>query len=90
MVPCTGCNYCYECPAEIKIPQIFKLYNDTAARNFVFLWDSLSDLYGKLGPNANDCIGCGNCESHCPQKINIISKLKEIDDKYKAIIAESK
>lgn len=90
MVPCTGCNYCYECPSNIKIPEIFKLYNDTAARNFVFLWDSLEELYGKLGPNANDCIGCGNCESHCPQKINIIQRLKEIDDKYKEIIAKGK
>lgn len=90
MVPCTGCNYCYECPSEIKIPEIFKLYNDTAARNFIFLWDSLEELYGNLGPNANNCIGCGNCEAHCPQKINIITKLREIDDKYKSIIEKAK
>lgn len=87
MVPCTGCNYCYECPKEIKIPEIFKFYNDSAAKNFVFLWDSASDLYKALGRNANDCIGCGNCEAHCPQKINITAKLREIDDKFKEITA---
>ena len=90
MVPCTGCNYCYECPSKIKIPEIFKFYNDTAARNFIFLWDSLEELYGNLGPNAKNCIECGNCQSQCPQKINIIDKLKEIDNKYEEIIAKGK
>ena len=32
IVPCTGCNYCYECPAEIKIPKIFSWYNEAAAK----------------------------------------------------------
>lgn len=90
MVPCTGCNYCYECPSNIKIPEIFKFYNDTAARNFIFLWDSLEELYGNLGPNAKNCIECGNCQSQCPQKINIIDKLKEIDNKYEEIISKGK
>ena len=39
-------------------------------------------MYKKLGPNGRDCIGCGNCESHCPPKIKIIDLLKKIDDKY--------
>lgn len=88
MIPCTGCNYCYECPKEIKIPKIFKFYNDSAARNFVYLSDPIKDLYEELGPNANDCIGCGNCESHCPQKINVIDKLREIDDKIQSVTAK--
>lgn len=87
MIPCTACNYCYECPSQIKIPQIFKLYNNMAAKNFIPGWDSLSEMYAKLGPNAHDCIGCGNCESHCPQKIDIISRLKEVDKKFSEVIA---
>lgn len=85
LVPCTGCNYCYECPQEIKIPKIFKLYNEAASKGFHWIWGSLSDEYNKIQPNGKDCIGCGNCESHCPQKINIIEKLKEIDKKYKEL-----
>lgn len=85
LVPCTGCNYCYECPQEIKIPDIFKLYNEAASKGFHYIWGSLSGQYNAITPNGKDCIGCGSCESHCPQKINIIEKLKEIDNKYKEL-----
>ena len=85
LVPCTGCNYCYECPQEIKIPDIFKLYNEAASKGFHYIWGSLPGQYNAITPNGKDCIGCGSCESHCPQKINIIEKLKEIDNKYKEL-----
>lgn len=78
IIPCTGCNYCYECPAGIKIPKIFSWYNDAAAKGFHWIWGSLSAEYEKLGANGKDCLKCGNCESHCPQKISIIDKLQEI------------
>ena len=87
MIPCTACDYCYECPSKIKIPQIFKLYNNMAAKNFIPGWDSLSEMYAELGPNAHDCIGCGNCESHCPQKIDIIARLQAVDQKFAEVIA---
>ena len=28
---------------------------------------------------ASQCVGCGKCEQHCPQHINIREKLKEAD-----------
>ncbi len=82
LIPCTGCNYCYECPAGIKIPELFKMYNEAASKGFHHIWGSLSGQYNKLEANGKDCIGCGNCESHCPQKLKIIDLLKEIDAKY--------
>lgn len=85
IIPCTGCNYCFECPAEIKISKLFSWYNEAAARGFHHIWDSLSRQYEKLGPNALDCLECGNCESHCPQKINIIQKLKDLNSKYEEL-----
>ena len=85
LVPCTGCNYCYECPQEIKISQIFSLYNEASAKGFHWIWGSLSGEYNALFKNGKDCIGCGSCESVCPQKISIIDKLKEIDAKYEEL-----
>lgn len=82
LIPCTGCNYCSECPSGIKIPKIFSLYNDAAVKGFHYIWGSLTGMYKEAGPNAADCIGCGSCESHCPQKIKIIDQLKKIDAKY--------
>ena len=55
---------------------------EAAAKGFHYIWGSLSGIYKELGANCKDCIGCGNCESHCPQKIKIIDLLKQIDDKY--------
>ena len=82
LIPCTGCNYCFECPVGIKIPEVFQIYNEAAAKGFHWLWGSLSGQYNDLKPNGKDCIECGSCESHCPQKIKIIDKLKQIDAKY--------
>ena len=88
LVPCTGCNYCYECPAKINIPAIFKQYNESAVKSFVYIWDSLEELYGKLGPNATDCLKCGNCEANCPQKIKITDALQEVHDRFTEEIAK--
>ena len=85
IVPCTACDYCYECPSEIKISKIFAWYNEAAAKGFHWIWGSLSKEYEKLGPNATNCIECGNCEGHCPQKIGIIQKLKDIHKKYEEL-----
>ena len=85
IVPCTACDYCYECPAEIKISKIFAWYNEAAAKGFHWIWGSLSKEYEKLGPNATNCVECGNCEGHCPQKIGVVQKLKDIHKKYEEL-----
>lgn len=85
IVPCTTCDYCYECPAQIKISKIFAWYNEAAAKGFHWIWGSLSKEYEKLGPNATNCVECGNCEGHCPQKIGVIQKLKDIHKKYEEL-----
>ena len=82
IIPCTACNYCDECPAGIKIPEIFKLYNVAASKGFHNIWASLSGQYYGLETTASACIECGACESHCPQKIKIIEELKKVDAKY--------
>lgn len=85
LVPCTACDYCYECPAKIKIPKFFAWYNEAAAKGFHWIWGSFSKEYEKLGQNALNCIECGNCQDHCPQKIGVIQKLKDIHKKYEEL-----
>ena len=69
IVPCTACDYCYECPSEIKISKIFAWYNEAAAKGFHWIWGSLSKEYEKLGPNATNCVECGNCEGIAHRKL---------------------
>ena len=71
---CTGCNYCQPCPEEINIPRIFE------AMNYHRIWgmtEHARGMYGKLEPNAEACVECGECEEKCPQNILIIEQLKE-------------
>lgn len=80
-VGCTGCRYCMPCPAGVDIPGNFYYYNlmylekKNAARvEFV----RNMGLQKKPG-FASQCVGCGKCESHCPQKIEIRKELKEAE-----------
>mgnify|MGYP005818188603 FL=1 len=77
-IPCTACKYCVDgCPQKINIPGIFKAMNDlTLYNNEVTARRSYDNAVGE-GGKAGDCIQCGACEVHCPQKIEIIETLKK-------------
>ena len=82
-VPCTGCSYCTEgCPMQIPIPKYFSLYNEDMRENLEEKgWTVNFSNYGNLANQfgrARDCIGCGQCESVCPQHLPIIEKMKEV------------
>lgn len=77
-VSCTGCRYCCEdCPGKVKIPKIMTALNFQnvyknrhMAEHYYF---SNVFLEGKAGT----CLGCGQCESVCPQHLPIRELLKE-------------
>ena len=80
-IPCTACRYCTEgCPAGIPIPDIFAVAN---AKNSTGKIEAAKSDYEKLtvnGGKASSCISCGQCESICPQKIDIIQRLRECSE----------
>lgn len=78
-VGCTGCGYCMPCPMGVDIPETFRCYNNyyaegkgAAKREYM-----QCTLFRKDHSNASGCIGCGKCETHCPQQIPIRKELKE-------------
>lgn len=78
-VPCTGCRYCLPCPAGVKIPDIFKAYNDYRRNGQK---REAKRAYVELGKEAQAtaCVGCGACLKKCPQKIDIPKELKRIHE----------
>ena len=80
-VGCTGCRYCMPCPKGVDIPGIFHYYNLTALqKKSSARFEFARNLGIRQEPVfASQCVGCGKCEKHCPQHINIREKLKEAD-----------
>lgn len=80
-IPCTACRYCVEgCPQNIAIPEYFELYN-TSYQMGGRTSPAVRMRYGFLQRDhgkASDCVACGQCESACPQHIEIISWLKKV------------
>ena len=92
-IPCNECNYCMPCPYGLNIPAIFSHYNKCikegnlpnkgtqdpdyrrARRAFLVGYDrSVPRLR-----QASHCIGCSQCTTHCPQRIDIPSEMQRID-----------
>jgi len=79
-VSCTGCRYCAEhCPKGIAIPDYFNIYNEI--RRYPDDGWKIRPVYRELAAGhgrASDCIGCGNCERHCPQRLEISRLLQDV------------
>ena len=94
-VPCTACQYCMPCPYGLDIPGIFSFYNKSlsegniategtveqkefrrARRAFLTTYDKSIERLRQ----ADHCIGCGECLTHCPQSIKIPEKMRMIED----------
>ena len=77
-IPCTACYYCTGgCPKSIPIPEIFTVQNRQAIYPG---WDKGKNDYLIATANrgkASECIGCGQCESACPQQLHIVELLKD-------------
>lgn len=80
-VPCTGCRYCMPCPKGVDIPGNFHHYNLMYTENKIegYRWFFQNMCLRKDPGFASQCVGCGKCESHCPQHINITEELKKAD-----------
>lgn len=75
IIPCTGCDYCADCPKDIKISTVFAVYNKLKTGEYTE--EQAKSEYGKMDVSADACIGCGKCASHCPQSIKIPEIMKD-------------
>lgn len=80
LIPCTGCRYCMSgCPQRILIPRLFTCMNvknkfKNLDNDSQYVRYTTKHGYGK----ASDCIGCGQCEQACPQRLPVMKLLKDI------------
>ncbi len=92
-IPCNDCKYCMPCPYGVDIPAIFIHYNKCKNEGLLPR-DKMDKEYYKqrraylIGLDrsvpklrqADHCIGCGQCQPHCPQNIRIPRELRKIND----------
>ena len=92
-IPCTACNYCMPCPYGLNIPAIFSHYNQCLSeermphesneqREYRRLKRAFLVGYDRSVPRlrqADHCIGCNHCVSHCPQRIDIPKEMMRIN-----------
>ena len=78
---CTGCRYCMPCPKGVDIPGIFRCWNTMYTESKSGGRKQFIQTVGltREPAFASQCIRCGKCEQHCPQRIPIREKLQEAD-----------
>ncbi|MBQ6621308.1 MAG: aldo/keto reductase [Mogibacterium sp.] len=85
-IACTACAYCVPgCPMDIPIPKYFALYNADMREVGNVGWTPQMDYYDRLTVEhgkGSDCIGCGQCESMCPQHLPVIELLREVSERF--------
>lgn len=73
IIPCTGCDYCADCPKGVKISTIFDIYNKFKTGEYTR--SQAKEKYKLIDVNHTACVKCGKCKEHCPQSIDIPNEL---------------
>ncbi|MBQ6080601.1 MAG: aldo/keto reductase [Muribaculaceae bacterium] len=97
-IPCNDCKYCMPCPYGIDIPGVLTHYNKCIAEGNLTRDRNDPDYararkafligYDRSVPKlrqADHCIGCGQCVSHCPQRIQIPREMQRINNYVEAL-----
>ncbi|MBR5726772.1 MAG: aldo/keto reductase [Muribaculaceae bacterium] len=97
-IPCNDCKYCMPCPYGIDIPGVLTHYNKCIAEGNLTRDRNDPDYararkafligYDRSVPKlrqADHCIGCGHCLSHCPQRIQIPREMERINNYVEAL-----
>lgn len=90
-IPCNDCKYCMPCPYGLDIPGTLLHYNKCVntgnvpesqqAKNYQEARRAFLVGYDRSVPRlrqADHCVGCRECVSHCPQNIDIPRELERI------------
>lgn len=87
-IACTGCDYCVnKCPQSIPSSGYFDLINRMARENRREPNRRLREEFAKLAaaaPRPSDCMGCGVCETVCPQHLDIRMFLNRVSELFEA------
>jgi predicted aldo/keto reductase-like oxidoreductase len=76
-VLCTGCGYCMPCPQGVDIPLAFQCYNMLYSNKKGIKQEYMqATALRKEQISIAKCTSCGQCESHCPQTLEIRKELK--------------
>ena len=70
---CVYCGHCKPCPAGIDVGLVNKYYDLARAGDAL-----AAEHYRTLQKNANDCVGCGHCDSRCPFGVAQSERMREI------------
>ncbi len=70
---CTYCGHCKPCPMDIDIAMVNKLYDLAVMQPQVPA--SVRSHYEALPHTADQCVGCGSCESRCPFGVKIADRM---------------
>lgn len=92
LIQCNACQYCMPCPYGLDIPGIFTYYNKCLNEgNFS---DNIHDEHYRRARHAflvgydrrverkrqaDHCTTCGQCNPHCPQRLDIPAEMLKVD-----------
>ena len=91
-LPCNLCQYCMPCPYGIDIPGNFDCWNractedrlpERGGANYARDRKSFLAALDAAVPHLRQpehCIGCGRCNPHCPQRIDIPAQMEMLDN----------
>jgi predicted aldo/keto reductase-like oxidoreductase len=86
--PCTGCELCHPCPADVAIAQNIMFYNQYKVRGDRYIHRYRSLPTSKDAPiipyglSAAACTGCGQCKSKCPMGIDVPMAMQTIHETF--------